>query len=61
MQRSHGASRLMKAWKWCLLQCCVMISSRSGGYRVQLPVPEDAVTVLYTPDDGCEGYPKHVE
>ena len=25
------------------------------------PVPEAAVTVLYTPDDGCDGHPKHVE
>ena len=25
------------------------------------PVPEAAVTVLCTPDDGCDGHPKHVE
>ena len=25
------------------------------------PVPEVAVTVLCTPDDGCDGHPKHVE
>ena len=25
------------------------------------PVPEAAVTVLCTPDDGCVGHPKHVE
>ena len=25
------------------------------------PVPEATVRVLYTPDDGCDGYPKHVE
>jgi hypothetical protein len=25
------------------------------------PVPEAAVTVLCTPDDGCDGCPKHVE
>ena len=25
------------------------------------PVPEAAVTVLFSPDDGCNGYPKHVE
>ena len=24
-------------------------------------VPEAAVTVLCIPDDGCDGYPKHVE
>jgi len=23
--------------------------------RILLPVPEPAVTVLYTPDDGCDG------
>jgi len=28
----------------------------SGG-----PVPEALVTVLYTPDEGCGRYPKHVE
>ena len=27
----------------------------------QRPVPEDAVTVLCSPDDGCDGHPKHVE
>ena len=25
------------------------------------PVPETAVTVLCSPDDGCDGHPKHVE
>ena len=25
-----------------------------------LPVPEAAITVLCTPDDGCDGHPKHV-
>jgi hypothetical protein len=25
------------------------------------PVPEAAITVLCTPDDGCDGHPKHVE
>jgi len=25
------------------------------------PVPEAAVTILCTPDDGCDGHPKHVE
>ena len=25
------------------------------------PVPEAAVTVLCSPDDGCDGHPKHVE
>ena len=28
---------------------------------VHKTVPEAAVTVLYTPDDGCDGHPKHVE
>ena len=27
----------------------------------QRPLPEAAVTVLCTPDDGCGGHPKHVE
>jgi hypothetical protein len=25
------------------------------------PVSEAAITVLCTPDDGCDGHPKHVE
>jgi hypothetical protein len=29
--------------------------------EILLPVPEAAVTVLCTPDDGCDGHPKHVE
>ena len=29
--------------------------------RILRPVPEAAVTVLCTPDDGCNGHPKHVE
>ena len=29
--------------------------------QILWPVPEAAVTVLCTPDDGCDGYPKHVE
>ena len=28
---------------------------------VMWPVPEAAVTVLCTPDNGCDGYPKHTE
>ena len=35
------------------------VTAASGtGHR---PVPEAAVTVLCTPDDGCDGHPKHVE
>jgi len=30
------------------------------GYVIR-PVPETAVTVLCTRDDGCDGHPKHVE
>ena len=29
--------------------------------QILWPVPEVAVTVLCTPDDGCDGHPKHVE
>ena len=29
--------------------------------QILWPVPEAAVTVLFTPDDGCDGHPKHVE
>ena len=28
---------------------------------VRKPVPEPAVTVLHTPDDGCNEHTKHVE
>ena len=27
----------------------------------QRPLPEAAVIVLCTPDDGCDGHPKHVQ
>ena len=30
-------------------------------WRKVVAVPEAAVTVLCTPDDGCDGHPKHVE
>jgi hypothetical protein len=37
----------------------------SGVYKTvtaaSVPVPEAAVTVLCTPDDGCDGHPKYVE
>ena len=29
--------------------------------QILLPVPEAAFSVLCTPDDGCNGHPKHVE
>jgi len=29
--------------------------------QILWPVPEAAVTVLCSPDDGCDGHPKHVE
>jgi hypothetical protein len=29
--------------------------------QIPRPVPKAAVTVLCTPDDGCDGHPKHVE
>ena len=29
--------------------------------QILRPVPESAVTVLCTPDDGCDGHPKHIE
>ena len=30
-------------------------------WRKVVAVPEAAVTVLHTPDDECDGHPKHVE
>ena len=29
--------------------------------QILLPVPEAAVTILYSPDDGCDGHPQPVE
>ena len=29
--------------------------------QILWPIPEAAVTILCTPDDGCNGHPKHVE
>ena len=50
---------------------CMLIKSNkmhqyAGIYLVVVaqtvwPVPEGAVTVLCSPDDGCNGHPKHVE
>ena len=34
---------------------------RKAVVQILWPVPEAAVTVLCTPDDGCDGHPKHVE
>ena len=38
-------------------------TDRVGGTLLLIlrPVPEAAVTVLCTPDDGYDGHPKHVE
>ena len=30
-------------------------------WRKDVAVPNAAVTILCTPDDGCDGHPKHVE
>ena len=47
-------------------QCNVLpptwhVRGRPKHWYVIWPVPEAAVTVLCTPDDGCDGQPKHVE
>ena len=34
---------------------------RKGVALILRPVLEAAVTVLCTPDDGCDGHPKHLE
>ena len=39
-----------KSMNFCTLQ-----------YDPVWPVPEAAVTVLCTPDNGCDGHPEHVE
>jgi len=33
---------------------------RKVGAQILWPVPEDAVTALRTPNDGCDGHTKHV-
>ena len=37
------------------------VTAASGTAQILWPVPEAAVTVLFTPDDGCDGHPKHVQ
>jgi len=37
------------------------VTAASGTGHSIWPVPEAAVTVLCTPDDGCDGNLKHVE
>jgi hypothetical protein len=44
-------------WVTTFLQCGLL--GHVGGRL--LPVPEAAVTLLCTPDDGCDGHPRHVE
>ena len=39
----------------------VLIVGAAEPFETTVPVPEAAVTVLCTPDDGCDGHPKHVE
>ena len=34
---------------------------RKAFAQILWPVPEAAIAVLCTPDDGCDGHPKHVE
>ena len=41
--------------------CNCSLWYRSYYVTVQRPEPEAAVTVFCTPDDGCDGRPKHVE
>jgi len=49
-------------WVTTFLQCGLNRPSwRNVVTRILWPVSEAAITVLCTPDDGCDGRPKHVE
>ena len=45
------------------LNSILIISKKMQGYAGirDITIPEAAVTVLCTPDDGCDGHPKHIE
>ena len=54
------------AWVMCMVrmvQCdwFCQVHWREVAVPILWPVPEAVVTVFSTPDDGCGGYPKHVE
>jgi hypothetical protein len=38
-----------------------MVTLEEGCYPDTMTCTEAAVTVLFTPDDVCDGHPKHVE
>ena len=48
-------------WATAFLQCGLRPRWKKVVAQILWPVPEAAVTVLCTPDDGCDGHPKHVE
>ena len=48
-------------WATMFLQRGLWPRWRNIVAQILWPVPEAAVTVLCTPDDGCDGHPKHVE
>ena len=50
-----------KSLRDCLKPVLIWPRWRKDVAQLLWPVPEAAVTVLCTPDDGCDGHPKHVE
>ena len=48
-------------WATTFLQRGQIWPRRKDVAQILWPVPETAVTVICTPDDLCDGHPKHVE
>ena len=48
-------------WETTFLQCGLKVTLKEVLAQILWPVPEVAVTVLCTPDDGCDVHQKHVE
>ena len=48
-------------WATSFLQRGLRPRWRKVVAQILWPIPEAAFTVLRTPDDGCDGHPKHVE
>jgi hypothetical protein len=46
---------------WAKTSSKVAKCGHVGGRLLLWPIPEAAVTILCTPDDGCDEHPKHVE
>jgi hypothetical protein len=60
VSRKESVLRVKRVW----VNCWIVVGYHKRNdfsYASVWPVPEAAVTVLCTPDDGCDGHPKHTE